>query len=388
MAKRGNNEGSIYKRTDGRWTAVVDLGWHAGRRRRKYLYGHTRREVQTKLTAALRARADGLPVHTERQTVGQYLDYWLNNAAKPRVRLTTYASYESLVRVHIVPALGRTQLHRLGPQQIQGFLNDKAASGLSSRTVRYLHTLLHAALAQAERWGLVPRNVAALVDRPRQDQKEVHPLGTEEALAFLAFVEGDRLEGLWTAALCLGLRRGEALGLTWADANLAERTIRIRQSLQRIDGTLQLVEPKTGGSNRTIPIPDVVVDALHRQRARQLEERLASGSLWQHGDLVFTTAVGTPLDGRNVTRRLQHLLGEAGLPRQTFHALRHGCASLLTALGVHPRVVMETLGHRQSDITMEVYSHVSAALQREAADKLDEFFRQAKERAATLSGEA
>ena len=375
MKRRGNNEGSIYKRKDGRWAATLSLGYAGGKRRRKTLYGRTQREVQEKLRAAQRAQQDGLPVDHKRQTVRQFLSAWLAENVKPTRRTSTYASYESLVRVHILPSIGDISLTKLGPQHLQAMLNAKLAAGLSRRTVRYLYSIMHMALAQAERWGAVPRNVARLVDPPSQQSREVQPLEAEEARQFLEAVRGDRLAALWTVALAVGLRRGEALALRWEDIDFKRRTLSVRQSLQRIDGRLQSVSPKTPRSVRTIALPDALVEALQAHRTRQLEERLGAGPQWQDSGLVFTTAIGTPLDGRNVTRRLQRLLEEAGLPRQTFHALRHGCASLLLAQGVSPRVVMQTLGHTQSATTMEVYQHVSAALEREAADRMDAFLR-------------
>lgn len=173
---------------------------------------------------------------------------------------------------------------------------------------------------------------------------------------------------IWTG---VERRQGEALGLRWDDVDLDAGTLTIRKSLQRVDGELQLVEPKTAKSRRTVALPDVAVSALRAHRVRQIEERLLAGSRWNDTGLVFTTTIGTGLDGRNVTRQFQKLLEDARLPRQRFHDLRHTCASLLLAQGVHPRVVMETLGHSQVRLTMDTYSHVIPQLQREAAGRID-----------------
>ena len=373
--KRGNGEGSIFKRKDGRWAAAVDLGWLGGKRRRKTVYGRTRGQVAGKLAAALRAQSDGLPVDPQRQTVGQYLRDWLEHEVKQTRRESTYASYESLVRVHLIPEIGRHQLDQLEPQHVQAMLNRALESGLSPRTVQYLRTILHMALERAVRWGLASRNVAALVDPPRMAPSEAKALTPDEAERFLRFVPGDRLGALWTLGLLTGLRRGEALALQWSDVDLDQRTLTVRASLHRVDGRLTRGELKSKGGRRTIAVPRAAVDALRSHRTRQLEDRLVAGSRWQEGNWVFPSSVGTPLDGRNVTRRLQRLLQEAELPRLTFHGLRHSCASLLVARGVHPRIVMETLGHSRSAMTMEVYAHVSPSVQREAADAMDEMFR-------------
>ncbi len=197
MSKRGQNEGSIYKRNDRRWVAVVSLGYRRGKRWRKSFYGDTRKEVQEKLTAALRAHQQGLPVAPERQTFGQFLERWLANSVKPTVRPLTYERYAQLVRLHITPVLGRIPLAKLGPQEVQAFLNAKRKDGLSPRTVQYLHVTLRCALGQAVKWESVPRNVAKLVDTAKVERPEVKPFTPEEARAFMAAVSGDRLR-VWT----------------------------------------------------------------------------------------------------------------------------------------------------------------------------------------------
>ena len=169
----------------------------------------------------------------------------------------------------------------------------------------------------------------------------------------------------------VGLRRGETLGLAWNDVDLDDGTLTVRQALQRIDGKLRLTPPKTKRSRRTIALPQTVVAALRMHRARQLQERLLAGSRWHDSGLVFTTTIGTPLEPRNVTRDFQRILAKAGLPRIRLHDLRHGCATLLLAQGVQPRVVMDILGHSTISVTMDTYSHVLATMRRDAADQID-----------------
>ena len=393
---RGQREGSIFKRRDGRWAAALTVGWRNGRRHRKYFYGATRDAVQKELTAALRAQHQGLPVAPERQTVAQFLTAWLNECVRPSVRPRTLVSYSQLVKVHVSPELGHVILTKLSPQDVQAFLNAKLKARrrnlskkklptigaepdqpvkpetLSPRTVQYLHAVLRRALGQAVKWGLVARNVATLVNPPSVRRPAVRPFNPDEARRLLGAIEGDRLAALYSVALALGLRQGEALGLRWDDVDLEAATLIVRKAMQRIHGKLELVDPKTTKSRRAIALPDVAVAALRAHRVRQLEERLLAGSRWQDSSLVFATKIGTPLDGRNVTRHFQKLLDDAGLPRQRFHDLRHTCASLLLAQGVHPRVVMETLGHSQISLTMDTYSHVIPQLQREAAGRIDE----------------
>jgi integrase len=375
VAKRGAHEGSIYQRRDGRWAASLHLGYANGRRQRKTFYGKTRREVQEALTRALRDLQDGIAARTdERETVAQYLSRWLESSAKHRVRPRTLVGYRLIVDKHLIPAIGRVAVARLSPDEVQGLLNRKTADGASPQTVRNIHACLRRALAQAVRWGVTARNVATLVDLPRVQRKHVTAISPADARAILAAVKGDRLEPLVTVTLGTGLRQGEALGLRWQDVDLEAGELEVRHALQRMSGSVELVEPKTDRSRRRIALAPYVVTVLREHRKRQLQERLWAGSRWQEGDFVFTSSIGTPMTGGDVTKRFQGLLAAAGLPRIRFHDLRHGAASLLLAKGVHPRVVMEMLGHSTIALTMNVYSHVIPELQREAADQMEAVF--------------
>lgn len=235
--------------------------------------------------------------------------------------------------------------------------------------------MLRDALNCALRWGFIQRNAATLVDPPRISRTEVRPLTREQTRQFLDAVAGDRFESLYLVAIATGLRQGELLGLQWNDVDLNGGTVRVRHSLQRVTGTLTLVEPKTERSRRTVKLPAIALSALHAQRRRQAEARLLAGSRWRDSGFVFATTIGTPLDATNVTHAFRRALLKAGLPRQRFHDLRHTAASLLLLQGVHPRVVMDVLGHSQISLTMNTYAHVMPALQHEAADRMDSVLR-------------
>jgi integrase len=378
--KRGRNEGSIYKRADGRWCAVVDLGWADGKRKRKYLYGETRAEVAEQLTKTLRDKAQGLPVATERQTVGRFLERWLQDSVKANVRPRTFESYELTVRLHLTPTLGDIRLEKLSPQHVQTMLNRKLKDGLAPRTVAYLRVVLRRALNQALRWGLVARNAAALAEPPRVPRHEITPLTPEQARALLDVAKGERLEALYTVALALGMRRGEILGLRWQDVDFDARTLQVRQAIQRVAGKLtdsgagglRASEPKTERSRRKIAMPETIARALRMHRVRQLEERLAAGAAWQDTGLIFVSTLGTPLEPKALHRDFKRLLAKAELPSSIrLHDLRHSAASLLLAQGVPLRTIMELLGHSSITLTADTYSHLMAPTMREAADKMD-----------------
>jgi len=366
--RRLKGDGSIFQRGDGRWCGKLTLQDGSIKR----YYAASKRDVQLRLRAALKDVDDGLPiVKNEQLTVGQMLTQWLDMAVKPRVRASTLRGYESKVRIHILPALGTVRVSHLTPQRLQAFLNEKHRSGLSERTTGHLRDILRTALNDAAKWNLVARNVATLVDAPRVPEREVEGLSPKEARELLDAVKGDRLEALYSVALAVGLRQGEALGLRWDDGDLDAGTISVRRALQRIAGDYVFVDPKTKRSRRTIVLPAFAVTALKQHRKRQLEERLTAGEEWHDTGLVFTTADGQPLHYSTVTKGFQRLLRLAGLPRQRFHDLRHACASLLLAQGVQPRVAMELLGHSQLNTTMNIYSHVIQDARRDAAAKMD-----------------
>lgn len=381
MAKRGQNEGSIYQREDGRWVGSINLGVVNGKRRRKDFYGETRADVQKKLTEALRSQHQGIPIIAGRESLHDYLTTWLQDVAKRRVRPATYRSYEQLVRVHILPALGKVQTQKLTVQQVQAFLNSKQDGGLSSRTVQYLHAILRKALNDAVKHQLISRNVAKLVDPPAVQEKEVEPLTPAEARTFLEFVAGDRAECLITVALSLGLRQGEALALRPEDVDIEKGKLRISYALQRFDRQIYLVEPKSKKGRRTIDLPQVTLTALVNHLARRDEERVLCGSAWkpamvnregklEETEFVFTTRIGTPLEGRGVTKRFQRILKLAGIKRHRFHDLRHTAATLLAVQGVHPRAIQAILGWEQSSM-LDRYTHVVDEMRKDAASKMD-----------------
>jgi integrase len=256
---------------------------------------------------------------------------------------------------------------------------------LSPRTVEYCRAVLRRALNQAVRWGYIPRNVATFVDAPRSQRPDPQPLSPEEVRSFLAAVKDDRLLALYSVAIALGLRQGEALGLRWDDIDLRGGALSVRRQLQRIDGSLQLVDLKTARSRRTIRLPEVLVQQLTTHRSRQDEERRLAGTRWHEYGLVFTTTLGTPIDARNLVRWFHEHQERAGLRHIRFHDLRHTCATLLLVQGVHPRVVMEILGHSQISLTMDTYSHVIPTLQEDAAAKMNTLL-QAGDEAAAVDG--
>lgn len=370
--KRGQHEGNIYLRADGRWEGRLRVGYSNGKRARRSVFGRTRAEAATKLRELIAAYETGSLEIPTKATVGHYLQTWLAETAKPSLRPRTFVTYEQVIRSHILPNLGHIPLRKLSPHHVQRWLNARAATGLSPRTCQHARAILRAALTRAVKWGYISRNVAALVDGPRVVRPEIRPLTPEQARSLLTAAANHRLGSLVTVAVSLGLRQGEALALRWADIDFDSGLLHVKHALQfPKGGGWSLVEPKSDRSRRTVTLPQIATIALRAHSRRQKEDRLLAGAKWRENGFVFTTRVGTPLDPWGVIKAFKALLRSAGLPNIRFHDLRHTAATLLLAQGVDPRTIMATLGHSQISLTLNTYSHVLPAMQRDAAEKIN-----------------
>jgi integrase len=299
--------------------ASVHLGYKDGKRRRKDLYGATRREVAQKLKVTLGDQQQGRTITIARLTVGDFLDHWMEQVVRQRVRESTFQSHEAYVRLHLKPGIGHIQLNRLTPQDVQAFLNQIARGSLSARSVQYVRSKLCSTLNQALKWDLATRNVATLVEAPRSTRAVIRPLIPEQEKTFLGALRGDRFDALITVAIATGLRQGELLALRWTNLDLAAGELRVRYMLRRVTGEWRFLELNMTLSRRTISL---AVAGLVARRERQEMERQVMRSAWRDWGLVSPSTVGTPLDASNVTHRLKDLLAHAGLPRQRFHDLR------------------------------------------------------------------
>lgn len=368
MSRRGRGEGTIYPVRDATgktryWAAQISLGWRAGKRVRKNLRAETRAEVVKKLAQVQRDRDAGFSVKSdERETLGQYLTRWLE-VVGPSVRPRSLVNYQIAVKNHIVPELGSTRLTALTTDDVQIFLNRKL-DVLSPKSVSNLRGTLRAALNHAVETGQMARNPVLRTKPPAPKPRKLRVLDQDEAHRLLEAAKGDRNYALYAVALAMGLRLGEALGLRWEDID-AEK-LHVRHSLQRINGSLVLSEPKTEKSVRSIKMPAMIVSALAEHRKVQHQSGIVS-------PYVFTTWRGTPIDPRNALRQFKELLEKAGLPDTIrFHDLRHSCATLLLARGLNVKVIAELLGHSNPVMLLTTYSHVLPQMRDQAASEMDE----------------
>lgn len=311
--KRGNGEGTIHRRKNGGWCAQYVVHTAQGPKR-KTLYGKTRREVDEKLTKAKSDRESGLILENSNLRLGEYHERWLVDSVRHTVRVKTYKGYDTAVRLHIAPSLGRIKVTNITPTHLRTLYREKLDAELSSRTVQYVHVTLRRALGQAVKDGLVPRNVTEVVDAPRVVNKQMQPLTSEQARVLMDAAKGDRYEALYVLAVTTGLRRGELLGLKWEDIDLEAGVLRVRRALASDARTF--VQPKTAKSRRGIRLNSGALEALREHRERQLNERQRLDSLWRDHGLVFPSRVGTPLNPENLVKRsFKPLLERTGLPR-------------------------------------------------------------------------
>jgi integrase len=366
--RRANSEGSITRRADGRWMGRVRL--RDGTRRA--VYGRNHAEVAAKLRETVAIADRGLPQPSGTETVESFLAAWLESS-RNRLRPSTWGAYERHLRRHVLPTLGRQRLAKLLPLDLDRLYQHLLAGGLSPSSVHHIHAILHKALGQAMRWDLVGRNVADLVDPPRMRRIPMRALSPEEARRFLEAARGDPLEALYVLAITTGMRRGELLALRWRDVDVQGATLSVTGTLQRVGDRLEIREPKTGSSRRSIELTAQAVEALDGHRAAQVRQRLTAGERWRDHDLVFCTEVGTPIEAGNLLRRsFWPLVRRAGLGHLRFHDLRHTAATLMLAGGVHPKVASEMLGHSTVAITLNLYSHVTRTMGRQAATTMEE----------------
>jgi integrase len=385
--------GQIIKRGDNTWLVRVFTGRDADGKRRyinKTVKGR-RKDAQAYLSETLTKISTGTFIEPVKLTLKEYLDEWLDTAVSPRVRERTLSDYKEKIERYIQPALGNQKVSDLRPLDVQRFYSDLQGRGLSSRTIRYVHSILSSSLKQAVKWYMLSRNVCDAVELPRNVREEMQALSPEQANRFLEAAAKNEQGIVFGFALATGMRPEEYLALKWSDIDLEKGTATIRRTLVwRKGGGWYFGEPKTPRSRRTVPLPATLVRSLIAHRRTQAEARLKLGQDYQNNNLVFAAREGTPHNLGNLTRRhFRPILTKAGtakdgeqqseiselwperLNKLRVYDLRHSCATLLLAAGENPKVVSERLGHASIVLTLDIYSHVLPSMQQAATEKLE-----------------
>jgi integrase len=376
--------GHIRRRGKSSWAIVLDIGQDSrGRRRQKWssIRG-TRRDAERELSRLLHSINTGDFIEPSKLMVADYLDRWLQDAARNAVSAKTFERYKELADNHLKPHLGQILLPKLQPLHIQALYSAKLASGrkdgtggLSAQTIIHIHRVLRAALTQAVKWQLLNRNVADAVDPPKVTRKEMRALTEQETGKLLFALSGSKFYAPVLIAVVTGLRRGELLALRWQDVDLDQGRVTIQQSLEQTRTGLAFKPPKTNRGRRTIALPLIAVDTLRAHKAKQAAERLRLGPAFHDRGLVFCKADGEAWQPVNFSSDFSALVRRLPITRVRFHDLRHTHATQLLRQGVNPKVVSERLGHSTVAFTLDVYSHVLPGMQDDAVRRIDAALR-------------
>lgn len=372
--------GHIAKKGD-RYYPVVEVRDATGDRRRKWHAGHnTKKAAERALTELLASIDNGTYVERSKVTVAQFLrDTWLP-AIGTTIRASTLQGYRLHVEAHITPTIGGLGLQAVTGAVLNGLYtrlltepSTRRKDGLKPATVRRVHACLHRAFKDAVRWGYIVRNPADHADPPKlraAAQPEMKTWTAGEVGSFLRTVQDDRLYAAYVLAATTGMRRGEVLGVRWADIDMDRRRLAVRQTITVVDNELIYGDPKTSRGKRVVALDVSTVAALRAHRARQAEERLAWGGGYEDEGLVFARENGRPLHPNNFSDEFDRHVRASGLPRIRLHDLRHTHITLALAGGVSVKVVSERVGHASTAFTMDQYAHVTPPMAEDAADRV------------------
>lgn len=371
--------GKEYTYWEARYTEGYDPG--TGKQIQRSISGKTQKEVSQKLKAATAAIDAGTYTAPSKITTGQWLDTWAEEylgGVKPQ----TVSLYRDTIRLYLVPNLGAVRLDALAPHTIQSLYNglgkakaDRA--GLSPKTIKNIHGILHKALQQAVAVGYIRSNPADACILPRVTKPEIKPLDEAQIGAFLQTIQGHRYEDLFVLTLFTGMREGEVLGLTWDCVDLKKGLLTVNKQLQKEpgrSGEYRLV-PTKNGKSRTVTVAVSVITRLKRLQLRQAEQQLKMGSIWQGAGFVFTDELGLPLKHHTVYKSFKAVAATIGVPGARFHDLRHSYAVAAIRAGDDIKTVQENLGHATASFTLDVYGHVTDQMKQASADRMERFIQ-------------
>jgi integrase len=334
-------------------------------------YGKTQKECRDWIKETLSKIDSGLTYEGTLLTLEKFIELWLSGKELSR-RPRTVFQYRKIATTHILPFMGSMKLKDIVPGHIKQLYAIKREEGTGARTLQIIHAVLHCALKQAVREGLLGRNPVDAIERPKVEQAEFNVFNEKQARQFLMAAAGSTFEAVYYLALTTGMRQGELLGLKWADVDWEKSTLHVQRQLQQVEGKgYALVPPKTKAGKRQIKLGQVMLEQLMAHRKRQELAKTFAGIRWQENDLIFPTTIGTPLDHKRVTTEFKGLLQKAGLPDMRFHDLRHTSISLLLENGIPLNTVQKRAGHSKASVTADIYGHAMAGSQNQAAEDIE-----------------
>ncbi|USK86144.1 site-specific integrase [Peribacillus asahii] len=363
--------GRTVKKSGDNWYYVLTYGKKENGKPMQYKKRgfKTKKEAQKALHELEQSLITGSYIKPNKILFGDYLlNQWLEDK-QTKVKKQTLKTYRWIVEKHIVPSLGHIEMNQITPMAIQKLYNRLTKDRiLSDENIQKVHTLINDSLKKAERWGVILRNPASLVDRPKAEKKEISVWNVQEVQTFLKYAKDyNRYYIAFLLALTTGMRQGEILGLRWKDIDFSQGCLRITQTLS-VDGKELLPYTKTRAGTRTVDLPDETIDALLIHKKIIDKEKLEVGiDQYQDYGLVVCTSTGTPTNKSNIRRTFKAIIQKAKLPKIRFHDMRHTHATLLLLQGVNPKIVSERLGHADVRITLDTYSHLLPSMQKETA---------------------
>ncbi len=376
-SRRASGEGNIRQRKNGIWEARYTLGTNPGTGKpiRKSVYGSTQAEALKKLKQIQSSIDSGSYLEPIKITVAGWMNIWFKEYLGA-VKSSTAYSYGRHIKNYINPYLGAVRLQKLTSPAVQKFYNEKLNSGLSPKTIKNLHGVLHSALKQAVLIGYLKSNPTEACKLPRIEKKEISVMNETELATFLNEIKGHKFETLFFFAAFTGMRKGEILGLTWDCINFSNNTIIVNKQLQReskIGGKYKFMSLKNDKSRKII-VADTLISRLKAHKKQQIESQLKCGTLWNNTDnLVFTNEVGSHLNHYTVWKHFKKIVRKLGLEHIRFHDLRHSYAVTAIQCGDDIKTIQETLGHHTAAFTLDTYGHVAETMKQKSAKRMDNF---------------
>jgi len=367
--------GHIVKRGNNSYSIVLSLGYDpkAGRYKQQWVtVKGTKKDTEKRLAELLHQLDTGAYMKPGKTTVADYLNQWLVEYVKPNLSPRGFERYQGIITKHLIPNFSNIPLTQLRPEHLQKHYTSWLNNGLSARTVRYHHAVIHKALQVALTWGLVSRNVADGVNVPRIRRNEMQTWDEHEIFRFLEAAKDSPYYVLFYTALFTGMRRSELLALRWQDIDFIFSQVYVNRSLHHLkDGSYVFTQTKSAKSRRTIALSPSAILTLREYKENQVLERAMLGIPLKDDDLIFSTLEGNPLRPNTITRSWTTLAARAGVKVIRLHDARHTHASLMLKQGIHPKIVQERLGHASIQMTLDTYSHVVPGLQQAAAESFD-----------------
>lgn len=377
--RSANGGGSIRKRSDGRWEGRYTLGFDpkTGKQAQKSIYGQTQKEVRQKLTFITAQIDAGTYIEPSKMKTAEWLHVWLQDYIG-NVKPATIKSYTDHVNLNLIPYIGKVQLGKLTAPMIQQTYNTLLREkGLSPKTVKNVHGVLHRALEQAQKLGLIRNNPTEAVILPRIEKMQIKPMEDNQLATFLNAIKGHPFENLFFVTVFTGLREGEVLGLTWDCVNFERNLLFINKQHSKIKGTGEYgFSSLKNDKPRTIEAAPAVMDVLRRQKEQQEQWAEDFKGLWDNSDkLVFTNEIGRYLCNYTVYKAFKKVVRDLGMEHLRFHDLRHTYAVNSLKSGDDIKTVQGNLGHHTASFTLDTYGHVTDGMRHASASRMDHYIK-------------